>query len=127
MNSICCKRKKNPCINQKYLYIKRQKDNKGLIQDTNWRYSAEKAKKRREKRKRKKRNRKALKQKTKMLSKLKLNSEYYFRSKYYTDISDKVIEQMCFDPEVYNHLRKVTRWDGTGSVPVALSPTTETA
>ena len=59
MNSICGKRKKNPCINQKYLYIKRQKDNKGLIQDTNWRYYAEKAKKKREKRKRKKRNRKA--------------------------------------------------------------------
>jgi len=38
----------------------------------------------------------------------------------YTDISDKVIEHMCFDPDVYNHLSKVTRWDGTGSVPVAI-------
>ena len=39
----------------------------------------------------------------------------------YTDISDKVIEHMCFDPDVHLHLNKVTRWDGTGSTPVATS------
>ena len=39
----------------------------------------------------------------------------------YTDNSDKVIEHMCFDPDVYLHLNKVTRWDGTGSTPVAIS------
>ena len=39
----------------------------------------------------------------------------------YTDISDKVIEHMCFDPDVHLHLNKVTRWDGTGSTPVAIS------
>ena len=44
----------------------------------------------------------------------------------YTDISDKVIEHMCFDPDVYNHLKQVTRWDGTGSTPVAIR-TTEVA
>ena len=44
----------------------------------------------------------------------------------YTDISDKVIEHMCFDPDVYQHLNKVTRWDGTGATPVAVS-TQETA
>ena len=40
----------------------------------------------------------------------------------YTDISDKVIEHMCFDPDVYQHLNKVTRWDGTGSTPVYAVP-----
>ena len=44
----------------------------------------------------------------------------------YTDISDKVIEHMCFDPDVHLHLNKVTRWDGTGATPVAVS-TQETA
>ena len=39
----------------------------------------------------------------------------------YTDISDKVIEHMCFDPDVHLHLNKVTRWDGTGTTPVAVS------
>ena len=46
---------------------------------------------------------------------------FYKNKKGYTDISDKVIEHMCFDPDVYLHLNKVTRWDGTGSTPVAIS------
>ena len=39
----------------------------------------------------------------------------------YTDISEAVITHMCYDPVIYEHLKQVTRWDGTGSTPVAIS------
>jgi len=42
----------------------------------------------------------------------------------YTDISDEVIEHMCFDPDVYTHLKQIIRWDDNSTVAIQ---TTEVA